>query len=50
MAIRTNTARLDFKRAWVRQYQKTEFYKERRLNHHYARADAMFRELRQEGI
>jgi len=38
-------ARADYKLEWERQYRKTERYKERRLDHHYARADAMFREL-----
>jgi hypothetical protein len=38
-------ARADYKREWERQYRKTERYKERRLDHHYARADAMYREL-----
>jgi hypothetical protein len=38
-------ARLDYKREWARQYRKTALYKELQLNHCYARADAMSREL-----
>jgi hypothetical protein len=39
------TARRQYKREWARRYRKTEVYKERQLDSHYRRADALWREL-----
>jgi hypothetical protein len=45
---RTST-RLEYKREWALRYRTTEKYKERQLERHYKRADAMLRELIKEG-
>jgi hypothetical protein len=38
-------ARRQYKREWARQYRQSAIYKERQLEGHYKRADALYREL-----
>jgi hypothetical protein len=38
-------ARVAYKREWAQRYRKTALYKERQLDRHYRRADALFRDL-----
>jgi hypothetical protein len=43
-------ARHQYKREWALRYRQTDLYKERQLERHYERADALSRELRSPGV